>query len=166
LCSVDLFGANLRAQAITDIIRKACEFSDVRDFCFEVLGDDPLANLARNKFHLEDIAIELATTNYSYIHRRVWTITFSETNPDLKHIYRSCLHEYNVMKTDFRNFIPALVFNGDLESVALDASYHVNTCEYYFIRSPNISNPFAQDNDNMFKFLDLIRGIYLAPLGS
>ncbi|KAF3623416.1 hypothetical protein FXO38_06149 [Capsicum annuum] len=166
LLSFNLFGENLGALVVTPIIQKACDLSNVRDFCYYVLGSDPSAEFAHLKFNIEDIAVQAAYANYSNIHRKVWTITSNETNSEFRQLYRKCLHEYNLMKPIFDDLRDTLVFKGDLEKPALDISYHASNCVIYFMRSPNIPNPIDKDNFDILYFVELIRSIYYAPLSS
>nr|XP_009613749.1 uncharacterized protein LOC104106824 [Nicotiana tomentosiformis] len=164
LLSVDLFGANLRATAITQLIKTACDFSNVKDFCYNVLGNDPDAQWATTRFNLENTTITLAETNYTNIARKVLTITSNETNREFKQIYRKCLHQYLLLKSDFKNLIHTLEFNGDIAQAVEGAQVHLFTCMDYFTQFPNIANPFAQDNENMASFFELIRDISAVPL--
>ncbi|XP_059310036.1 uncharacterized protein LOC132061199 [Lycium ferocissimum] len=164
LLSVDLFGTNLRANAVTELIQKACDFSSVQEFCYNVLGNDPVAQRAMTKFNIEDVAIQFAYTNYTYIHRKVWTITNNETNPEYKQIYRKCLHQYVLLKSDFEKLFHTLVFKGNLDEAAQRAYTHLFSCTDYFYQSPNVPNPLAKDNEHLAYFFELIRDIYFAPL--
>ncbi|CAN4116043.1 unnamed protein product [Withania somnifera] len=160
LLSVETLGAAV----VTPIIKSACDYSNVQSFCYYVLGNDPSGPYAKTKFNLEDIAVQAAYSNYSNIHRKVWTITANETNPEFKQIYRKCLHEYNLMKSKFEKLILTLGFQGNLDLAANDVAYLVYNCMLYF-NNPNIPNPIAQDNNDLLSFVDLIRSIFYAPLG-
>lgn len=164
LLSVDFFGANLRANAVTPLIEKACNFSGVPDFCYNVLGNDPDARWATTRFNLENTTIRLAETNYTNIARKMLTITFSETNPEYYNVYRHCLHHYLLVRPHFRNLIATLLVNGDLDLASQNAMLHVFVCMGDFTEFPNVPNPFAEDNFNMYYFFELIRDIYYAPL--
>ncbi|KAG5583825.1 hypothetical protein H5410_044259 [Solanum commersonii] len=142
----------------------ACNFSTVRSFCFDVSGNDENAQSASTKTNLEFIVIDMARANYTNIHRKVLTIDLNKTNPEYKHVYRMCLHEYVVLKSYFEDILNKVTFSGDLGRTALEASNHLFTCMLSFIRSPNIPNPFVQDNENLQMFFDLLRDIYVAPL--
>ncbi|OIT01422.1 PREDICTED: uncharacterized protein LOC109230354 [Nicotiana attenuata] len=160
LLSVDFYGANLRANAVTPLIQRACDFSMVREFCYNVMENDPEAQLAKTKVDIENVTIRLAYSNFTNIARKAWTITSCETNPEYKQIYRKCLHQYIRLRLDFQNFTQTLESNGDLDQVALGAITHIFACTSFF-QSPSVPNPFAQDNDNLGWFIELIRDIYL-----
>lgn len=164
LLSVDLFGASLRANATTQLVKNACDLCEVKDFCYNVLGENPEANRAITRFNLEDVAIQLAYTNYTNIHRKVLTVTTNEVNPTLKQIYKQCLHEYVLMKSDFDFIVHTLVTNGDMGQAIEGARTHLFACMSLFTQSPTSPNPFAQDNDNLAFFLELIRDISFIPL--
>ncbi|XP_059306496.1 uncharacterized protein LOC132057933 [Lycium ferocissimum] len=159
LLSVDLFGASLRATAITPLIKTACDLCNVKDFCYNVLAENREANRAITRFNLEDVAIQLAYTNYTNIHRKVLTITTNETNPTLKKMYKQCLHQYVLMKKDFEFLLETLVMKGDMGQAIIVAQDDLFVCMSLFTQSPASPNPFAQDNDNMASFLELIRDI-------
>ncbi|OIT01421.1 hypothetical protein A4A49_59803, partial [Nicotiana attenuata] len=161
LLSVDFFGANLRANAVTALIERACNFSGVPDFCYNVLGNDPRAQMATTKFELDDILIPLAYTNYTNIVRKISAVASIETNPEYKIIYRKCLHQYNILKSDFRFLFELSRVKGNLDLDVQNASLHLFVCTEFFTQFPNIPNPFAQDNDNLTFFLELIRDISL-----
>ncbi|KAK4356652.1 hypothetical protein RND71_025623 [Anisodus tanguticus] len=163
LLSVDLFGANLRANAVTQLIQKVCDYSTVQDFCYNVFAND-FAQRAKTKYNIEDVAIQLAYSNYTIIHRNVWNITSNETNPEFKHIYRKCLHQYLLLKSDLENLIDVLILEGNLDEAAQRATDHLNVCVGYFYQYPNIPNPFAKDNEHLAYFFELIRDIYFTPL--
>lgn len=164
LLSVDLFGANLRANAVAQIIQIACDSSIVREFCYNVMENDPEAPWAVSKAQLELITIRMAETKYTNIARKMLTITFSETNPEYYNVYRHCLHHYLLVKPHFRNLIATLLVNGDLDLASQNAMLHVFVCMGDFTEFPNVPNPFAEDNFNMYYFFELIRDIYYAPL--
>lgn len=164
LFSVDLFCASLRANATSQFVKNACDLCEVREFCYSVLGENPEANRATTRFNLEDVAIQLAYSNYTKIHRKVLTITTNEINPTLKHIYRQCLHDYVLLKSDFDFIVHTLVSNGDMGQAIERARTHLFACMSLFTQSPTSPNPFAQDNDNLASFLELIRDISFIPL--
>ncbi|KAK4721838.1 hypothetical protein R3W88_012071 [Solanum pinnatisectum] len=161
LLSVEIFNSNLRATAITPIIQRACDSSTVRDFCYNVFGNDTVAIWARTKFNIQDVAIQMAYSNYTNIARKVLSVTTNETNSEFKKLYRKCLHQYILLKSDFEDMIHHLVFSGDLDEASQRASTHLFTCIHYFYYSPNIPNPIAKENENLAYFFELIRDIYL-----
>ncbi|KAG5583824.1 hypothetical protein H5410_044258 [Solanum commersonii] len=161
LSSVDLFGENLRVYAITPLIQKACDSSNIPKFCYDILGNDPVAQFASTKFNLEDTTIQMAYSNYTNIHRKVLIITSNETNPEFKQVYRKCLHEYVLLKSYFEDLINILLFESyRYVRTVKEAAEHVTICMVYFYNSPNIPNPFAQDNDNLLSFFDLLRSMH------
>ncbi|KAG5583826.1 hypothetical protein H5410_044260 [Solanum commersonii] len=164
LLSVDLFGTNLRANDIPKLVQKDCDFSTVQDFCNNIFKNDSRAQWATTKFNLENITIRLAYSNYTKIARKVLTITSNETNLEFRRIYRYCLHQYLLVRSDLENLIHVLHLQGDLDQAAQNASSHIFTCMGYFTHFSNISNPFAHDNENLVYFFELIRDIYFAPL--
>ncbi|KAF3623415.1 hypothetical protein FXO38_06150 [Capsicum annuum] len=166
LLSFDLCGANLRANADTQLIQKVCDGSTVKDFCYNIFRNDSYSQWATTKYNFEDITIQLAYSNYTNIHRKILTVTLNETNSEFRRIYRSCLHQYILLKSDFENLIYKLIFKGDLNEAVQNASSHIFTCMGYFTQFSNVPNPFAHDNENLIYFFELIRGIYFSPLDS
>ncbi|XP_070008515.1 uncharacterized protein LOC142165048 [Nicotiana tabacum] len=159
--SFDLFGANLRVNAVTPLIQKACENTGARDFCYNIMENDPEAPWAKTKLDLEFITLRLAQVNYKTVHRKVWTITANETNPEYKQIYRKCLHQYNLLKSEFRNLMETLLVNGNIDLAAQAASNPIFVCERYF--TPGVPNPISEDNKYTMYFFDLMRDMYLTP---
>lgn len=157
-----LSSIDLNVFGLTPLIQKACDLTNIPKFCFDVLGNDPAAQLAITKFNLENIVIQLAYSNYTLIHKKVWTVTANETNPEFKKVYRACLHDYHLIKSNFREFMHYLSLGeeGDFGRIAKDAAEHLTTCMLNFINSPNIPNPFYQDNDNLLSFFLLIKIFY------
>lgn len=160
LLSVEMFHSNLRANAITPIIQRACDSSTVKKFCYNVFGNDTMAIWARNKFNIQTVAIQMAYSNYTNIARNVLSVTTNETNLEYKKLYRKCLHQYILLKSDFKNMKYQLIFSGDLDQAAQRASTHLFTCRRYFYDSPNIPNPIDNENENLACFFELIRDIY------
>ncbi|OIT35552.1 hypothetical protein A4A49_55435 [Nicotiana attenuata] len=164
LLSVDLFGAILRANAVAQIIQVACDSSIVREFCYNVMENDLDAPWAVSKAQLELITIGMAERKYTNIARKMLTITFSETNPEYYKVYRHCLHHYLLVRPHFQNLVATLLVNGDLDLASQNAMLHVFVCMGDFTEFPNVPNPFAEDNSNMYYYFELIRDIYYAPL--
>ncbi|KAK6779246.1 hypothetical protein RDI58_021430 [Solanum bulbocastanum] len=164
LLSVDLFGTSLRASATTQLVKNACDFCEVKDFCYNVLGENPEANRATSRYNLQDVTIKLAYSNYTNIHRKVLTITANEVDQTLKQMYKQCLHDYVLLKSDFDFIVHTLVTNGDMGQAIEGARTHLFACMSLFTQSPTSPNPFAQDNDNLAHFLELIRDISFIPL--
>ncbi|CAN4106010.1 unnamed protein product [Withania somnifera] len=164
LLSVDLFGTSLRASATSPLVKKACDLCEVKEFCYNVLGDNPEGNKATTRFNLEDVTIQLAYSNYTKIHRKVLSVTRKELNPTFKQIYRQCLHQYVLMKSDFDFIVHTLITKGDMGQAIQGVQTHLFACMSLFTQSPAAPNPFAQDNDNIASFLELIRDISFIPL--
>ncbi|KAG5583823.1 hypothetical protein H5410_044257 [Solanum commersonii] len=127
LSSVDFFGENLKVYAITPTIKKACDSSNIPRFCYDVLGNNDVAQFARNKFNLEYVLIQMAYSNYTNIHRKIFTITSNETNPNFKQIYRKCLHEYVLLKSNFENLSDTLLSKGNLDPPVREAANHCDS---------------------------------------
>ncbi|WMV26120.1 hypothetical protein MTR67_019505 [Solanum verrucosum] len=161
LLSVEIFNSNLTANAVTPIIQRACDSSTVKDFCYNVFGNNTMAERARTKYNIEDVTIQMAYSNYSNIARKIVTVTSNETNPEFKQLYKKCLHQYVLLKYDFEYLNSMLIFRGDLDEASQRASTRLQTCINYFYYSPKVSNPFAKDNENLSYFFELIRDIYL-----
>ncbi|KAM3325534.1 hypothetical protein P3S67_000659 [Capsicum chacoense] len=164
LLCVDFFEASLKASATTHLFTKACNLCEVRDFCYNVLGENPEANRATTRHDLENVTIQLAYSNYTNIVRKVLKVTTHEPNPTFKQTYKECLHQYLLMKSDFDFIVKTLAMNGDMGKATEGTRDHLFTCMSLFTQSPDIPNPIAQDNDNVASFLELIRDISFIPL--
>ncbi|OIT01116.1 hypothetical protein A4A49_60065, partial [Nicotiana attenuata] len=156
ILSVPLFATSLD----TNFVSKACGLCKTQqDFCYSVLAQNPEAQKATTKHDLEGITINLAFQNYTAIARRVLFVTTNETDPKLKEIYRNCLHQYLLMRSDFQFINDTFNSNGDVVQSLWGASTHLTNCIYYFMSNTPPPNPFAEDNDNMGAFIGLIRDI-------
>ncbi|KAM3340824.1 hypothetical protein P3S68_028459 [Capsicum galapagoense] len=164
LLCVDFFEASLRESATTHLVTRACDLCEVRDFCYNVLGENPEANRATTRHDLENVTIQLAYSNYTNIARKVLTVTTHEPNPTFKQTYKECLHQYLLMKSNFDFIVKTLAMNGDMGKAIKGTRDHLFTCMSLFMQSPDIPNPIAQDNDNVASFLELIRDISFIPL--
>ncbi|KAK4342849.1 hypothetical protein RND71_038665 [Anisodus tanguticus] len=154
--SVTLFVTSLD----TSLVNKACDLCEnEQDFCYNVLGQNLEAQRATNMHDLEGITINLALKNYTAIAKNVLEVTTNETDPNLKQIYRKCLHEYILMRSYFQIIIDTFNSNGNVGQTIFGAASRLSTCMYYFMGNPPLPNPFVMENDNVGSFLGLIRDI-------